>query len=372
MQSTFLRRVAAPVAVGAVTAGSLFAAAVPASAAPNTVAFKQACQATALINQTLLEDTAMTIDAPESVSPGEQFTYRLEQPGSAYPDKESIATTTNISRFKLDFMIPENATFVSAAVVPDTSFNLGGVAPNVLRVNDDGAVDANGDIIRLSGNNEVIANGGNNNAKAEGGIVALKTKKNLDGTPNAGGDSWFKLPAIDVTVIAGDSGEIQPKLRTSGEAGNYNNNKNFSTFLPKASAFGTQWAPTRCVPAEAKSQNAGGPGAGPLATIDIQGGQVDVDTATVLSGATEVETGGTENFTATIVPADATGSLQLTVDGANAGAAVAVTAGQSEYTLSNTFDGEGTFDVKAVFTADAGFSNSTSAGHSVTVTTAVV
>ncbi|NKW70390.1 hypothetical protein GS943_18870 [Rhodococcus hoagii] len=69
-------------------------------------------------------------------------------------------------------------------------------------------------------------------------------------------------------MVAGESGVIQPRIRTSGAAGNFNNDKNFSTQLAKASFLGVQWAPTRCSPrnSESAALNAG---AGPLATVRI-------------------------------------------------------------------------------------------------------
>jgi hypothetical protein len=62
----------------------------------------------------------MTIDAPSSVKVGEQFSYRLQPTVSSLPDKESIATTTDIQRLKIDWELPENTEFVGATVVAGT------------------------------------------------------------------------------------------------------------------------------------------------------------------------------------------------------------------------------------------------------------
>ncbi|MDI9919325.1 Ig-like domain repeat protein, partial [Rhodococcus sp. IEGM 1379] len=182
-----------------------------------------------------------------------------------------------------DFDVPTNATFVSAAIVAGSSFNLDNVAPSVIRINDAGVEDAAGPFLRISGGNQVIGNGASNSTNSEGGIRAPKTKKNLDGTTNANGDSWFRMPAIDITMVAGTSGVIQPKIRTAGDAATYGNDKNYSTQLAKASLLGTQWAPTRCTPRDAKGTAALNAGAGPLATINIASAPVDVDTTLALA-----------------------------------------------------------------------------------------
>lgn len=371
MQHKFLRRSVATAAVGAVTAGTLFALAGPAAADPTTTNFTNACRATAAINVSKSAASGVTVNAPASVAPGEEFTYTMQVAPSSYPNSDSGATTTNVTRLKWDFEIPENVEFVSATNV-GKGINLDGVAPSVIRINDAGLADPTGSFLRLSGNNQVIGNGADNNTKSEGGIRAPKLKKNLDGSGTSG-DSHFQAPLVSVTVKAGDAGEvIQPKVRTTGAAGTWNNDRNWNTFLPKASFFGTQWAPTRCAPMNNKD---GGPlntGAGPLATINIEAAQVDVATATSVTGATAVKTGATSTYAAVITPAEATGTLRLTVDGTPVGTPVAVTAGQTTYTLPNTFAAEGTFQVRTVFTADTGYTSSTSTPLQVTATNAAV
>ncbi|XGU19758.1 hypothetical protein ACETU7_34985 [Rhodococcus sp. 3Y1] len=62
------------------------------------------------------------------------------------------------------------------------------------------------------------------------------------------------------------------KVRTGGSAGAWNNDRNFLTFLPKATLVITAWAPTRCTPRDAEN----GPlnsGAGPRHDADHRGGQ---------------------------------------------------------------------------------------------------
>ncbi|WP_072688098.1 hypothetical protein [Rhodococcus marinonascens] len=270
MSLQYMRRCAVPISSVAMAAGLLLIGS-PAHAATTTTPFANACQASALFTVHKVADTSMNVDAPESVVAGETFTYRMQPGATSFPNSESGATTTNISRLKVDYEIPANATFVSALVVPGSGINLDGVAPSVVRVGEDGSPDAAGEILRLSGDNETIANSPSASAISEGGIRAPKLKKNLDGTTNGDGDSWYQLPAVDVTVTADADGVITPKVRTSGSSADYNADENYYTFLPKASFFGVQWAPSRCTPRDDQDSplNAG---AGPLATISVVGG----------------------------------------------------------------------------------------------------
>ncbi|MDI9919292.1 Ig-like domain repeat protein, partial [Rhodococcus sp. IEGM 1379] len=296
MSTPLLRRYMVPISGTALVAGMLLVG-TPASAAPVTTTFSTSCQAKALITVDKVTTSSVTVDAPASVAPGETFTIRMQSNGQAYPDSDSGATTTNLSRLKNDFDVPTNATFVSAAIVAGTSFNLDNVAPSVIRINDAGSADATGPFLRISGGNQVIGNGAANSTNSEGGIRAPKTKKNLDGSTNSAGDSWFRMPAIDITMVAGASGVIQPKIRTAGAAANYGDDKNYSTQLAKASLLGTQWAPTRCTPRDAKGTAALNAGAGPLATINITPATpVDVATTLALGVPATATTGSSVNL----------------------------------------------------------------------------
>ncbi|MCS4257411.1 hypothetical protein M2405_005736, partial [Rhodococcus erythropolis] len=364
-QISQLRRFAVPITGTAMVAGMLLIG-TPASAAISTTGFKTACVAGSIIGDVhKVTDNLITVDAPASVQPGETFTYRIQPSGTSYPDKDSGATTTNLSRLKVDYAIPANATFVSAAVVAGTSVGLDSVAPNVLRVNDSGNVDGSGGILRLSGNNQVIGNSPTTSTNSEGGIRVPKSKKNLDGSTNGNGDTWFRLPAVDVTMVAGATGVIQPKVRTAGTAGNLGASENFSTQLAKASFLGTQWAPTRCSPRENKDTTPLNAGAGPLATISIASAPVDVETTTSLSVPATAITGSAVDLTATVAPNNAVGTVQFKSNGAAIGSPVTVTAGVA--TLSHAFDAAGAQSVTADFTAGAGFVSSSASAQTVTV-----
>ncbi|SUE09810.1 Uncharacterised protein [Rhodococcus erythropolis] len=364
-QISQLRRFAVPITGTAMVAGMLLIG-TPASAAISTTGFKTACVAGSIIGDVhKVTDNLITVDAPASVQPGETFTYRIQPSGTSYPDKDSGATTTNLSRLKVDYAIPANATFVSAAVVAGTSVGLDSVAPNVLRVNDSGNVDGSGGILRLSGNNQVIGNSPTTSTNSEGGIRVPKSKKNLDGSTNGNGDTWFRLPAVDVTMVAGATGVIQPKVRTAGTAGNLGASENFSTQLAKASFLGTQWAPTRCSPRENKDTTPLNAGAGPLATISIASAPVDVETTTSLSVPATAVTGAAVDLTATVAPNNAVGTVQFKSNGAAIGTPVTVSGGTA--TLSHIFDAAGAQSVTADFTAGAGFVSSSASAQTVTV-----
>ncbi|MFE3291771.1 Ig-like domain repeat protein [Rhodococcus sp. NPDC059234] len=279
MPFTPVRRTAIPtVAAAAVAAGTLLMAS-PASAAPASIEFQGACQARAILTQHMSQTLGMSITAPDSVKVGEQFSYTMQPTVSSLPDKESIATTTDIQRLKIDWDLPANAEFVSAVVVPSTGKGLTGVAPTVIRVNDAGEPDASGTILRLSGDNETVANSPKASANTPGGIAVEKTKTDLDGNPTADGSTKFQLPAVTVTVKALAEGVVAPTVRVAGEAANYNSDKNYDTFLARAFALGSQQnAPTFCTPKDGKKPgndvpvNAGGSA---LATVTVGAGTVD-------------------------------------------------------------------------------------------------
>ncbi|WP_031940788.1 beta strand repeat-containing protein [Prescottella defluvii] len=337
----------------------------PANAVVKTTNFTSACVAGSTIgDQHKNVAASMTVDAPATVAPGEVFTYRIQPNASSYPDKESIATTTNLSRLKYDYELPANTEWVSGAVVPGTAIGLDNVAPNVLLVNDSGVVDASGRVIRLSGNNQVAGNSPTSSTNSEGGIRAPKTKKNLDGSASSNGDTWFRLPAVDVTVRALDPGVITPRVRIAGNAANHGDYANFSTSVAKASAFiGTQWAPTRCTPRDNKDA-ALNAGSGPLATINVVAEQES--TTTTLTAPATAETGASVTLTANVAPGNATGSVQFQDNGNDIGSPVTVSGGSAS--LDHTFTNAGSHSVTAVFTATGSFTGSTSAASTITVT----
>ncbi|GAB2646095.1 Ig-like domain-containing protein [Prescottella soli] len=359
--SSKLYRYIAPVAVGAtVVAGAGVLGAATASAGTTTTPFNNACLATPSSSlaggpQTQVQAASVEVDAPTSVAPGEEFVVTISPPPiSLANDLGSGASLANISRLKIDVAMPENAQFLGAEVVAGTASGITGVEPNVLVVNEQGNVDPNGQIIRLSGNNQTIGNGPSSSKSSEGGI-----KANASGTTTT-----FQLPKVKAHLKAGAAGDISMKLRTAGNAGQFGNDANFLTFLPRANApiIGTVWAPTQCSPRD----TSGGPlngGAGPLATIQIQ--RQAVATVTHLDGPSAVTNGGAFTLSATVVPTPDTGQVQFTRNGEDVGAPVDLVNGKA--TLNETLDVDGDYAYAAKFLGAQFFSQS-SGSKTVTVT----
>ncbi|WP_430334963.1 Ig-like domain-containing protein [Rhodococcus sp. ACT016] len=360
--SSKLYRYIAPVAVGAtVAAGAAVFGAATASADTTTVTFNNACRATPSNSlaggpQDQVQEASVAVDAPASVAPGEEFDVTITPPPISVPnDPGSGASLSSVSRLKIDVEMPQNAQLISGDIVPGTGFGLGGVAPNVIVVNDSGNPDANGQIIRLSGNNQTIGNGPNSAKNSEGGIKVNAT---------SGANTTFQLPQVKARLKAGATGQIQLKLRTAGAAGNFANDANFLTFLPKVNApiVGAVWAPTQCSPRD----TTGGPlnqGAGPLTTVQIR--RAVVDTVTHLDGPSAVTNGGAFTLSATVVPTPDSGQVQFTRDGEDLGAPVDLVNGKA--TLNETLDVDGDYAYAAKFLGSE-FSNPSSGTKTVTVT----
>ncbi|WP_430334070.1 Ig-like domain-containing protein [Rhodococcus sp. ACT016] len=364
MTDRSVRRYLTPVCATAIAAGVVLSGA-PASAATTTTPFTAQCRAAALLTVDKAAQHAFTVDAPARVEPGETFTYRIQPAPSAFPDKESIATTTNVSRMKMDYQLPDNATFVGAQVVSGTGINLTGTAANVLQINENGDPDPAGTILRLSGDNEVIGNSPKADKKSAAGITAEKTKTYLDGSPTADGSTWFQLPAIDVTLTAGAGGEITPRLRTTGAASNLGDEGNYNTFLALAVALGgNQWAPTRCVPKDTKEDSAPlNRGGGPLATIAV-GEQTGNVTATEVTAPETAKSGEQVSLSATVAPAPNGGNVAFLVDNVVVGEAPVV---DGTATFTYKFDRGGEHKVAARYIGNGTFRPSLSADATVTV-----
>lgn len=371
MQNKRIRRLVAPVTVSAVVGITLLGS-VPASAAPTTTTFGTACLATPSTSlagpEAQSQSGSVVVDAPDRVNAGEEFDITI-QPGTiSFPGSASIATISNISRIKVDVDLPANATYLGAEIVPDTSVGLSGVPPNVLQVNENGAIDANGKILRLSGNNQVIGNSPSSSAGSEGGIVVVKTGKNTDGSPNADGYTQFQLPKVKAHLRAADSGTIEMKIRTGGDAAKWNNDKNFLTFVPKASAafVGTVWAPTRCSPRDSADANAPlNNGAGSLASIAITA--ADKVTTTTIVGPGAAKNGIPINLSANVSPGANGGTVQFKDGEELLGDPATVTNGSA--TISPTFSTDGAHSITAEYSGTTGFTTSTSDPKIVTVTT---
>ncbi|MCD7053794.1 Ig-like domain-containing protein [Rhodococcus sp. BH2-1] len=352
-----------PIVVGATAAaGATVLAATAASAESSTVTFNNACRATPSSSlaggpQDQVQEASVTVDAPASVAPGDEFDVLITPPPISIPnDAGSGATLTNVSRLKIDVEMPQNAQYLGGDVVPGTGFGLSGVAPNVLVVNEQGFEDPDGEIIRLSGANQTIGNGPNSAKKAEGGIK-------VDAT--SGAATTFQLPQVRARLKAAATGAVQLKLRTAGAAGNFADDANFMTFLPKVKApiIGAVWAPTQCSPRD----TATGPlnaGSHPLATTHILGEAAD--TTTHVSGPSAVAAGSEFTLQATVVPTPDGGRVQFTRNGEDLGVPVEVLNGKAS--LTQLIDVNGSYQFTAKFLGTETHSASASTPHTVTVT----
>lgn len=357
MQNKRIRRLVTPLGVGVVASATLLAG-LPASAAPNTVTFKNTCLATPSAvagPQSQTQEASIVVDAPASVGAGEEYDVVVTAPPLTVPNSNSGSSLQSVSRLKVDMEVPQNAQIVGTEIVAGTSSGLSGVAPNLLRVNEAGTVDPNGTILRLSGNNQVIGNSPTASKSSRGGIVALA---------QSGTNTVFQLPQVKVRLKAGPSGAVDVKLRSAGDAGLYGNDKNYLTFLPEASLVITAWAPTQCSPRDSDTAplNAG---AGPLATTQIV--EADKQTTTTIAAPGAVKNGDEVTLTANVDPAANGGTVQFAVNGTDIGGPVTVANGSASTT--HTFDTDGDFTVTAVYSGITGFVGSTSAPKTINVST---
>ncbi|WP_157109647.1 Ig-like domain-containing protein [Rhodococcus sp. WMMA185] len=359
MKQSGIRRLTAPISIGALV-GATMLTGIPAQAETTTTNFKTTCRVTPSvsvvdpINES--QNNAVTVEAPASVDPGEEFEVTIQPSPIGFPGDASIATVENVSRIKIDMYVPDNATLLSKEIVPGTSAGLSGTAPNILRINSDGDLDNEGNILRLSGNNRTIGNSPNSSTDSTGGIQVKATGKDVDGNKTSNGFTYFQLPKVKLRLIAGQSGTVEVKLRANGVAGDWNHNKNFLTFLAKAKAVGiTAWAPSRCTPRNNKNASLNA-GAGPLASVNIIA--PDQETTTSLSGPAAALNGAPVTLTANVAPAPSGGTVQFR-DGVTAiGDPVDVVGGEAS--ISHPFDLNGDHTVTAEFLGAAGYSASTS------------
>ena len=90
-------------------------------------------------------------------------------------------------------------------------------------------------------------------------------------------------------------------------------------------------------------------------------------TTTVASSQTPSISGHSVTFTATISPSNATGTMQLLINGANFGSSVALSSGQATFTTSSL--PTGTYSLTASYSGDTNFSPSTS--NSIPISTTI-
>jgi len=354
---------------GVLVAGGVASAAPTSSpAVENTIGFKLGCDGYEHPGLGSISDefhsTGVTISAPEKVAAGSTFTYRV-QPGAMTVPTSGHAGRSAIrwTRMKYDFDIPAGVSLVDAQVVAGTSSNLSGAAPSVIRINDGGSPDAAGTHLRISGNNQTAdSNGGGGNGPS--------TSKNDDGGIGAEAGKTFRLPAIDVTVIAGGAGStVQPKLRvTDGNSGSFDSPKNAFTFLQREKDVFTvaYWERYNCSPHDSRSAglNAGGQA---LATVNVVS---QVATTTAVTSGASATIGQSTDLIAQVSPVPTGGTVQFKDGGTDIGAPAAVVNGVA--TLPHTFTAAGDHSITAVYDGVLEFLTSTSPARTVSVAAADV
>ncbi|MFG1785163.1 Ig-like domain-containing protein [Rhodococcus oryzae] len=358
MSTPFLRITSlATLMVGAAAVSGFSASAAPAAPITTTSTFQVTCLAKPSAWSGPTPGTKLStvkVTAPPTVAPGESFDVVIDPGSVQIPNSVSGASLERMSRPKIDLPIPANADFVSAAIADPGNMTAGATA-SVIRVDGSGNPSPSGPFLRVSGDNGTIGNGPNSSTNSHGGLA-------IDA--QSGDTTRIAFPTVRITLKAGASGTIEPKLRTA--AGDYGSPESFLTFLPQVSHWlgGTIWAPTYCSPRDSD----GGPlnsGAGPLATINV--GAAVADTTTTLNVPATAKAGTAVDLTATVVPAGATGTVQFKDGATNIGNAVPVNNGTA--TLKHTFATNGAHPITAVYSGDAANKASTSAAATVTVST---
>lgn len=240
MSTSVVRRSSIGVIASAAAAGLALAVAAPASAHNLTTTFNNACMGDPVsaiagnVHQPL-ESYSMTVNH-STATPG---VYTIQPGSQTVPTSGGGASVINLNRISVMYKI-DPATFVSASIVPGSGSGYTGT-PVVTRVNSSGAADSAGSYLALNGGVgttiQGASPGGSNTSDA--GITAA-----------AG--ATFTLPAVQVTTTSSNPAAY---VNTDGDAGKYANPKNYLTFLSKATLFGTQYAPTMCVPTDVASRS---------------------------------------------------------------------------------------------------------------------
>ncbi|WP_084721965.1 RICIN domain-containing protein [Rhodococcus marinonascens] len=201
---------------------------------------------------------------PRVVTVGETFTYSLQFDSlklkNVFEDGATANGVKGSERMKVDIDIPEGVDFVSAEA---------GDEWDIIRIDDDGRESDTGKHLRLTFNNAteqrtkngvVTNNGPNASAHDDGGFNSFNLTINF--------------PEIRVTVKPSDNaGEISPTIRVGKSANEYNDPKNFFTFLT-TNHDNTLFFPhsgyvsLRCSPRDTPDADVNN-GVQPLATIKV-------------------------------------------------------------------------------------------------------
>lgn len=274
------------------------------------------------------------VTAPEAVDVGDTFdvTFEIDPINVALDSLPSAVSLQRASRLKLDLQRPAGTKLLG--------YNFsGGNIPiadgQVITVNESGAPDANGNVLRLTNRgHNTIGNGGNVSQSSHAGLgMNLAGANSLD----------FEFPRVTLTFEAERAGNAAIGVRTQGNAAGYGPNPaSFLTLLASASVplLGTQWVPGFCSPRGSSTapidQNAAA-----MKTVEIVG----LPTSASLTGPDTVYLRTPAEFIATVEP-NIPGEVTFVSGGQRV--TVPVSSGEARAELTFTSQPEG--PVRAIFT----------------------
>ncbi|WP_159149303.1 hypothetical protein [Dietzia lutea] len=274
------------------------------------------------------------VTAPEAVDVGDRFTvtFDIDPINVSLDNLPGAISLREASRLKLDLQRPAGTRLVG--------YNFsGGNIPiadaQVITVNESGAPDVNGNVLRLTNRgHNTIGNGGNTSQNSHAGL----------GMSLAGANSLaFEFPRVTLTFEAERAGTAAIGVRTQGQAAGYGPNPaSFLTMLASASVplLGTQWVPGYCSP-RGSAASPIDQGAASMKTVQIVG----LPTSSTLTGPDTVYLRTPAEFVASVEP-DIAGEVTF-VSGAQR-VTVPVTAGEARAEL--TFTAQPDEPVRSVFT----------------------
>ena len=272
------------------------------------------------------------VTSPESVDVGEQFdvTFEIDPINVSLDSLPSAVSLQEASRLKLDLQRPAGTKLVGYDF---TGGNIDVNNAQVITVNENGAPDANGNVLRLTDNgHHTVGNGGNVSQSNHRGLgMDLRGANSLD----------FEFPRVTLTFEAERAGIADIGVRTQGQAAGYGPNPaSFLTVLASASALGTRWVPAYCSPRGSASAPIE-QGAASMKTMEIVG----LPTSTTLTGPETVYLRTPAEFVAAVEP-DVPGEVTF-VSGAQR-VSVPVSSGEARAELTFTSQPDG--PVRAIFT----------------------
>src|SRR5690606_22896134 len=98
--------------------------------------------------------------------------------------------------------VPDNAEFISAQILDPGSFTAG-VAPSIIRIDENGVPSTTGDYLRLSGANQTIGNGPNVSRTSPAGMAVR---------PSGGDETTLSFPRLRLVLEAGEPGVVEPSI----------------------------------------------------------------------------------------------------------------------------------------------------------------